>query len=274
MGNSNSIPEAAIVALVMNLLGDAFVVVIIYVVQKKSAKLKAKWKGLKCWQKNGLTLVLVAVLAGGWVICFKALNQEDSTARPTTAPTIRNPNNVSLSTTTSPTTKPTIAPTTKPTTAPTTKPTTSTSPTVMKVETSGPSGVGRLDSSRTLSAILERGYLIVGVRPQQGYATKNSDGRWEGFDVDLGRAAAAGIFGQERFKDGREEEPILFYEVEAGNRFVALDNEEIDMLLGITSQTLERSVNEVSLAVVLKCIGYKMELWLTFSHGRRCRQPH
>ena len=67
MGNSNSIPEAAIVALVMNLLGDALVVVIIYVVQKKSTKWKGKWDGLERWQKNGLALVLVLVTGVGWV---------------------------------------------------------------------------------------------------------------------------------------------------------------------------------------------------------------
>jgi len=89
---------------------------------------------------------------------------------------------------------------------------------------------------------------VCGITSQDGYATKNTLGQWEGFEVDLCRAVAAGIFGKDRFQGDRDTEPVQFVEVEAGDRFMALDNEEIDLLFGITSQTLERTVNEVSLS--------------------------
>ena len=59
---------------------------------------------------------------------------------------------------------------------------------------------------------------------------------------------AAGIFGQDRFdkESGRDSEPVQFVEVEATDQFIALNNETIDVLFGITSQTLERTVHEVS----------------------------
>ena len=99
MGKNNSTTVAGIVALVVNLLLDALVVVIIYVVKKKSTKWK--WDGLERWQKNGLALVLVLVTGVGWVPCYIVLNQGPTSPAPlisprTEAPTIHNPNNVSL----------------------------------------------------------------------------------------------------------------------------------------------------------------------------------
>ena len=103
-----------------------------------------------------------------------------------------------------------------------------------------------LDESKTLSAILKREYLRVGVTSQQGYATINSDGHFEGFEVDLARAVAAGIFGKERFQAGRDDEPVRFVPLDPKDRFPSLDNDEIDLLLASTSQTLERTVYEAS----------------------------
>jgi Bacterial extracellular solute-binding proteins, family 3 len=103
-----------------------------------------------------------------------------------------------------------------------------------------------LDESKTLSAILQRGYLRVGVTSQQGYATLNAKGQYEGFEVDLARAVAAGIFGKEQFQAGRGNEPVHFVPLDPGDRFSSLDDEEIDLLLASTSQTLERTVFEAS----------------------------
>jgi Bacterial extracellular solute-binding proteins, family 3 len=103
-----------------------------------------------------------------------------------------------------------------------------------------------LDESKTLSAILQRGYLRVGVTSQQGYATLNAEGHYEGFEVDLARAVASGIFGKDQFQAGRENEPVDFVPLDPGDRFSSLDNEEIDLLLASTSQTLERTVFEAS----------------------------
>ena len=103
-----------------------------------------------------------------------------------------------------------------------------------------------LDStSSTLSAILNRGYLECGVTYQLGYATVDEEGHWIGFEVDVCRAIGAGIFGKDRFQGGRGKEPVKFKKLEAADRFKSLSNKDIDVLLGITSQTLERSVNEV-----------------------------
>lgn len=120
-----------------------------------------------------------------------------------------------------------------------------TPPTKNPTETASPSTSATLDSSRTLSDIRKLGYLRVGVTSQQGFATKNATGHWKGFEVDLGRAVAAGIFGHEAFQ-GDKKEPVEFFHLEVRDRFVSLDKNKIDLLLGITSQTLERTIYEAS----------------------------
>jgi hypothetical protein len=117
------------------------------------------------------------------------------------------------------------------------------------------------DSSHTLSAIISRDYLRCGVTIKEGYATLTDQGHLEGFEVDLCRAVAAAIFGSKRFQAGRDSEPVEFVQVEATDRFSVLDNNEIDLLLGITSQTVERSVFEVSTG----CVGFMQFFSLVFA---------
>ena len=101
------------------------------------------------------------------------------------------------------------------------------------------------ESSITMAAILTREHLVCGVTPRLGFATLNEEGYWEGFEVDLCRAIAVGIFGTEPFQSGRETEPIEIVPVEAHDRFLALANKTIDVLFGMTSQTQERTFLEV-----------------------------
>jgi ABC-type amino acid transport substrate-binding protein len=78
-------------------------------------------------------------------------------------------------------------------------------------------------ASETLSLIRKRGYINCGVTLQQGYAWINAQGIWEGFEVDLCRAVAAGIFGKDGFDAAREAEPVEFVKLEAGDRFSTLN---------------------------------------------------
>jgi len=67
----------------------------------------------------------------------------------------------------------------------------------------GAGGSGTEILALTPSTILARGYLRCGVRSQVGLAQLNYQGVWEGFEVDLCRGVAAGIFGKERFSSDR-----------------------------------------------------------------------
>jgi general L-amino acid transport system substrate-binding protein len=98
----------------------------------------------------------------------------------------------------------------------------------------------------TLGQILNRGYLRCGIPNQEGYGMKDPvTGVFVGFEVDLCRAVAAGIFGRESFGN-RATEPVQYVNLEVSDRFVALDGEEIDLLLAITTQNMQRNVYEPS----------------------------
>jgi len=108
-----------------------------------------------------------------------------------------------------------------------------------------PTATVELDAgSETLSTTLRREYLKCGVMSQLGFAREDRQGIWEGFEVDLCRAVAAGIFGKDKFFD-RLSEPVEFVPLEAGERFPSLNNKTIDLLFAKTSQTIERGLYEV-----------------------------
>ena len=159
---------------------------------------------------------------------------------------------------------PSSHPATNPTTAPNVD---NPTPTV------SPSTAVTLDSSDTISSILNKGTLTCGITSQQGYAMKNTQGQWEGFEVDLCRAVAAGIFGKDNFQGGRDAEPVQFVEVEAPDRFISLNNEEIDLLFGITSQTLERTVHEASNVGGSEMHWLEDRIWANASCGYIPRRP-
>lgn len=85
----------------------------------------------------------------------------------------------------------------------------------------------------TLELVKERGKVIVGVTAGvPGYSAPDSEGIWQGFDVDLGRAVAAAVLGD---PDAIECRPLS-----AKERFTALQSGEIDVLVRVTTWTATR----------------------------------
>lgn len=79
-------------------------------------------------------------------------------------------------------------------------------------------------SAQTLDTVRERGFLICGSSNSlAGFAQQDVDGRWSGFDVDLCRALAAGIFGNPDLIEFRS------YRGEA--RFAPLQTGAVDVLM-------------------------------------------
>eukprot|EP00934_Nitzschia_sp_Nitz4_P001019 Nitzschia sp. Nitz4//scaffold52_size167869//146596//149872//NITZ4_002295-RA/size167869-snap-gene-0.216-mRNA-1//1//CDS//3329554092//1019//frame0 len=97
--------------------------------------------------------------------------------------------------------------------------------------------------SSTLDSIHAKGYITCGVTEQKGYSVYDAEIGGTGFEIELCRAMGAAIFGREMFGD-RLNEPVEYVFLEVADRFVALDNEEIDVLMGVTTHTMERQVFE------------------------------
>ena len=92
-------------------------------------------------------------------------------------------------------------------------------------------------SGSTLRAIETRGVLLCGVDGGlAGFADRDESGNWSGFDTDLCRAYAAAILG-----DG---EDVRFIPVTTAERFSALADGEIDILIRNTSWTFARDVGQ------------------------------
>jgi len=101
-----------------------------------------------------------------------------------------------------------------------------------------------VETSPTMRAIHNRGYITCGVTNQPGFAMLDEDGTtWEGYEVDLCAAVAAGIFGMK----GSKKDNVKIIPVEVPDRFTVLGKKGIDVLLAMTSHTVERSLFEVSL---------------------------
>ena len=85
----------------------------------------------------------------------------------------------------------------------------------------------------TLMQIQKRGHLVCGVtQGTPGFSSPNSEGKWEGFDVDICRAVSAAIFG--------DADKVKYVPLSAQTRFTALQSGEIDILSRITTWTLGR----------------------------------
>lgn len=97
-------------------------------------------------------------------------------------------------------------------------------------------------SDTTLGRIYNEGILRCGVPIEQsGFAITNSvTGRMDGFDADLCRAVAAGIFGPANL-DYRVE----YIPVNAFDRWSALKDGQFDVLARVSTHTMEREVLEV-----------------------------
>jgi len=82
-------------------------------------------------------------------------------------------------------------------------------------------------------------HVFIGIVLSPGFAEEQSTpDTYEGFDVDLCRAVAAGIFGVSEDKD----EYIDYTPVTYAERFPTLQSKKVDMLAASTTHTMERDV--------------------------------
>ena len=93
--------------------------------------------------------------------------------------------------------------------------------------------------STTYDRVVKRGYLICGTNDEfpgfsQEVMMSGGEERWEGFDVDLCRAVAAAIFG--------DENAVEFEIVNGTTRFTFLIDGTIDLLSAATTYTYTRNV--------------------------------
>ncbi|KPC28949.1 Amino-acid binding protein [Pseudomonas savastanoi pv. glycinea] len=102
---------------------------------------------------------------------------------------------------------------------------------------------GQLGSGNIMDAsvfdIKKRGYLRVGVSLGLiGLSSKNSEGEWSGFDVDLARAVSVAIFG--------DDQCIEYFPLASNDRFDALQQNIIDLGCFNSSITFSReTISEV-----------------------------
>lgn len=97
----------------------------------------------------------------------------------------------------------------------------------------------------TLRAIKSRGYLKCGVSTGlPGFSYIDSQGQWQGFDVDFCRAIAAAIFADAK--------KVEFMPLDSKSRFAALTAREVDVLIRNTTWnfTREASLNVLFPAVI------------------------
>lgn len=97
----------------------------------------------------------------------------------------------------------------------------------------------------TLRAIKSRGYLKCGVSTGlPGFSYIDSQGQWQGFDVDFCRAIAAAIFA--------DAQKVEFMPLDSKSRFAALTAREVDVLIRNTTWnfTREASLNVLFPAVI------------------------
>jgi general L-amino acid transport system substrate-binding protein len=101
-------------------------------------------------------------------------------------------------------------------------------------------------AGKTLDAIKSRGQVVCGVNSGlAGFAAADSNGKWNGLDVDFCRAVAAAVL-----NDG---EKVKYVPLNAQARFTALQSGEIDVLARNTTVTLTR---DASLGLNMTAITY------------------
>ena len=88
-------------------------------------------------------------------------------------------------------------------------------------------------SASTLEDVKARGKLLCGVNAGlQGFAEKQADGAWAGFDVDYCKALAAATLG--------DAAKVEFVGLSAQDRFDKLKSGAVDVLARNTTWTMER----------------------------------
>ena len=91
-------------------------------------------------------------------------------------------------------------------------------------------------STATMDAIKSRGTLSCGVNTGlAGFAQPDSQGRWQGFDVDYCRALAVALF--------NDASKVRYVPLTAQNRFTALQSGEADVMARNTTTTLSRDTS-------------------------------
>jgi len=101
-------------------------------------------------------------------------------------------------------------------------------------------------SAQTLNKVKARGSVNCGVNSGLiGFAVRDAQGTWSGFDVDLCRALAAAIF--------NDPKKVQFVPLETTERFPALLTDKVDVLSRNTTWTIAR---EASLKVNFAAVTY------------------
>ncbi len=91
-------------------------------------------------------------------------------------------------------------------------------------------------TAQTLKTVKDRGMLSCGVsQGLPGFSSPDDKGNWTGIDVDVCRAIAAAVLG--------DETKIKFVPLSAKDRFTALQSGEIDVLSRNTTWTLSRDTS-------------------------------
>jgi general L-amino acid transport system substrate-binding protein len=101
-------------------------------------------------------------------------------------------------------------------------------------------------TAETLDVIRDRGKLICGINPDlPGFAARDQEGAWRGFDVDFCRAVAAAIF--------NDAGKVEFKALSNAERLTALKNSDIDLLSRNTTWTMAR---ETALGINFAAVTY------------------
>ncbi|MFZ0126196.1 MAG: amino acid ABC transporter substrate-binding protein [Xanthobacteraceae bacterium] len=101
-------------------------------------------------------------------------------------------------------------------------------------------------TAQTLDVIRDRGKLICGINPDlPGFAARDPEGAWRGFDVDFCRAVAAAIF--------NDTGKVEFKALSNAERLTALKNSDIDLLSRNTTWTMAR---ETALGINFAAVTY------------------
>jgi general L-amino acid transport system substrate-binding protein len=91
-------------------------------------------------------------------------------------------------------------------------------------------------AGKTLDAIRQKGQIVIGVSTGvAGFSSSDSQGRWTGLDVDVGKAVAAAILG--------DPEKVRWVPLTPQQRFTALQSGEVDLLSRNTTFTLTRDAS-------------------------------
>ncbi len=91
----------------------------------------------------------------------------------------------------------------------------------------------QVQAATTLEQVKTRGKLLCGVNPGlMGFALKDADGNWSGFDVDYCKAVAAAVLG--------DASKVEFVPASASDRFDKLQSGAVDILARNTTWTMER----------------------------------